>query len=261
MATCAFSGCTMPPEIATYCLTHFKEQELSNPARTRLSIEVPRTLSVHSMDGTDKIITSIGNNNKGTKTAFEVFRQLDHQTHLAVETEKCLATDCPRDSVRDKFCLRHFFQYSVVLRSPATLTSESVKSPTNQESKQSPSQKAINELLMTEQTFVKGLYVVTNTFSFRLKTAIELNKAIIAEDEILKIFGNIDEIYKLQKRLLDDLEKHNADGSLCTSFAKTMLTYTPFLKMYTTYVNGYEEGVALLTELRKKKNSLLSFLK
>lgn len=119
-------------------------------------------------------------------------------------------------------------------------------------------EKVIRELISTEVTYVNSLTWLQENFRNPIKQG-----GIISDEEDQIIFLNSEAILNLHKPLLEKLqnaikeaEDANQIESIC--IGKILSDIIPWLRLYTSYINGTQEGSDLVEKLnktvRKKKH-------
>ncbi len=74
----------------------------------------------------------------------------------------------------------------------------------------------------------------------------EAGSNILSPDSCMKIFGNIEQLLVLNGTLLSDLKKDMNEGE--GKLGRVLLKFSPFLKMYSTYVDGYDNAMIILND-------------
>ena len=117
-------------------------------------------------------------------------------------------------------------------------------------------EKIIRELISTEVTYVESLTWLEENFREPLRMG-----HILTEEEDQIIFLNSATILNLHKPLLENLqnameeaEKEQRVESVC--IGKILADLIPWLRMYTAYVNGAQEGSALIDKLNKTVSTM-----
>ncbi|KAL6078366.1 Rho guanine nucleotide exchange factor (GEF) 17 [Balamuthia mandrillaris] len=95
------------------------------------------------------------------------------------------------------------------------------------------------EFLQTERTYVNGLRVLVEVYLKGVRA-----DELMSVKDIQTVFSNVDVIFELNQKLLSDLEKtHEAGGgSILKNLCDNLGTFIPFLKMYTQYINNYDNA-------------------
>ena len=119
--------------------------------------------------------------------------------------------------------------------------------------------KAAVEFLTTERSYVNGLRTLSKC-QLRLKHSITLKRQILASDEISKIFGNIEEIFKLNEAFLKDLETASVTGQLIQQIPGLLQHYLKDFKCYSIYSIYYESAMKYLSQLRDQREEFKKFL-
>jgi len=110
------------------------------------------------------------------------------------------------------------------------------------------------EILSSEKTYVENMQVFINVFMLPLQ-----ERDVISTSAINSIFSNIEAIVKVNKELLSTLEKRMDSWGPTQRIGDVMLTFTPFLKMYTKYTTGYDAALSTLGEC-EKSSAFTTFL-
>lgn len=106
------------------------------------------------------------------------------------QKKTCAQQGCQFHAVRHNFCLRHCWKANY----PDVV-------PTN-----SRQWSAALELVSTEQSYGAGLEKALRAYCTRAQAHLDLNDPIISAEDMKKIFHNLEEISKLNKALVADLE-------------------------------------------------------
>jgi len=130
---------------------------------------------------------------------------------------------------------------------------------------------AIKELLETERSYVQGLQTLSAVFSDPIKLtpkALLLRRAIrnenektqklLTNDEISRIFSNVDTLLTLHVELLRAFEERQNEGNYIVG--DLMLERAPFLKMYSLYLNNYQVAMSTLKMCQETNADFSSFL-
>ncbi|KAL6065518.1 Rho guanyl-nucleotide exchange factor [Balamuthia mandrillaris] len=110
----------------------------------------------------------------------------------------------------------------------------------------------VNELLDTEKTYVDNLKLLSKEYKSPL-IALCKEKHIITETAVATIFSNIDLITELHVQLLAELEKVRGVSPETTKIGNIFVTMAPFMKLYTQYVNNYDNALNTISALHKNK--------
>eukprot|EP00475_Leptophrys_vorax_P006006 TRINITY_DN13655_c0_g1_i1.p1 TRINITY_DN13655_c0_g1~~TRINITY_DN13655_c0_g1_i1.p1 ORF type:complete len:806 (+),score=221.61 TRINITY_DN13655_c0_g1_i1:147-2564(+) len=105
-------------------------------------------------------------------------------------------------------------------------------------------EKVKSEIIETEKSYCHGLEILINEFQkpMTLKSE-DLN---ITPKEIALVFSNLDAIHRFHTVMVTQLSNEK-------NMAKVFSKNADFLKMYTQYLNGYEQSIEILTQHSKNK--------
>ncbi|XP_064632651.1 FYVE, RhoGEF and PH domain-containing protein 4-like isoform X4 [Lineus longissimus] len=115
-----------------------------------------------------------------------------------------------------------------------------------------PLRRKAHEVLVTERVYVKKLQLIDQTFQFRIE--MENKKHNMFPDEVInQMFANIKSIYQLHsEHLLPKLEQRMKNWETEGRIGDILVTFAPFLKMYSEYVKNYDTGTTLITNWCQK---------
>ncbi|KYQ89762.1 pleckstrin (PH) domain-containing protein [Tieghemostelium lacteum] len=116
--------------------------------------------------------------------------------------------------------------------------------------------KCANEIMETERNYVQNLGILIDQFLVPLQTT---KKDLLSSAEITSVFSNCSLIHGVHKELLDSLEKKYAKWSNEQSLAVCFLDLTPFLKLYTQYINNFNHATITLNECKKRDPKVKEF--
>ncbi|ELP86113.1 Rho/RAC guanine nucleotide exchange factor, putative [Entamoeba invadens IP1] len=114
-------------------------------------------------------------------------------------------------------------------------------------SKMTKAQQVVNELIQTEDSFVRQMDTCVN------KTLKKVEKVILDKTQI--VFGNISDIFKYHRKIVREMKSAHLKAEEYkepfTPISSVLLKYfTPeMLDLYTKYTNNVDVGMALFTEL------------
>lgn len=112
---------------------------------------------------------------------------------------------------------------------------------------QSLRHQAVEEILMSEKSYIKQLSTLMTYFVNPLK-------AIIDQQTHILLFGQIEMIFNLNTELLNELET-NLDN-----VAGAFLKLAPFFKLYSVYAFDYKQSLITLQNLSTKNDNFKRFL-
>lgn len=163
--------------------------------------------------------------------------------------------------LQNGYCFRHYYLHESLRAEEENQRQQQIKALKSEQNEEEGEDKAIliaRELVSTEKTYVKSLKAICRGFKRRLEVLNTMGQGYLAEEEILAIFQNVDYIYELHHKLYKELRDALWDKRLLKDVGNIMLRYTPFFRLYITYVNDYEKGLELL-ESTREKNSKFDF--
>ncbi|VDI47824.1 Hypothetical predicted protein [Mytilus galloprovincialis] len=102
-----------------------------------------------------------------------------------------------------------------------------------EEKREKRRKKVIRELFETEKTYLNHLELVNKYFDFPLRF-----NCLIPDNIHSKIFGNIEQIWEVNKTLQEYMEQ--------TTIGQAFHYLGPFLKLYSSYANNHETALAAL---------------
>eukprot|EP01083_Nonionella_stella_P189455 700654_1 len=95
--------------------------------------------------------------------------------------------------------------------------------------------KVCEELIKTEESYVGVLQIIDG-----IHTDLQEDHKGISESEIEIMFGAVRALYNLHKTFLDNLKSGQDISDVFT-------TYSPFMKMYTSYLTNYERALEIIS--------------
>ncbi|KAG8445427.1 hypothetical protein GDO86_010270 [Hymenochirus boettgeri] len=108
----------------------------------------------------------------------------------------------------------------------------------------------INEILNTEKDYIKHLKDICEGYIKQCRKRADM----FTEDQLRTIFGNIEDIYKFQKKFLKTLEKRiNKDSPHLSEIGSCFLEYQTDFQIYSEYCNNHPNACTELSKLSKVK--------
>lgn len=144
-----------------------------------------------------------------------------------------------------------------------------------------PLERIREEFLETEESYVSALRIIVKVKKKKIKKYIYIyfnnynikqvylqgikEMALINQKDNETIFSNVETIHQIHERLLEDLKNlilanRTTDGSH-QSFGDLLKGFVPFLKMYTVYINGFNEANKKMKRLQERSKKFNAFLK
>ena len=113
------------------------------------------------------------------------------------------------------------------------------------------------ELLATERAYVNSLDYVLRRFDAPCR-----KDNIIKAASLDKIFGQVGQVCSFQHQFLQELEAcvRQFEEKNCFTLGALFMHWAPFFKIYTDFVNKYEESVQTLQRCMSRKASFAKFL-
>jgi len=102
------------------------------------------------------------------------------------------------------------------------------------------------EFVETEQSYVKDLYIIKVVWKESMIRAVSDKYLPFSEEEIDKIFCNIDEIYGVNFQILSDIVNLCNDWSPSQCVGKNLKDLVHFLRIYTSYSINYNDAIDIL---------------
>ncbi|KAL6076105.1 putative mitochondrial DNA polymerase I protein C [Balamuthia mandrillaris] len=118
----------------------------------------------------------------------------------------------------------------------------------------------VNELWSTEEAYVTQLEQMVEAFVIPLRQAVAQKQPIITEAEIRTIFSTIEIIVATNRSLLTELtrvvkDKWHPNQLVC----KTLVHMASFMKVYTDYVQNFNDALKQIQECKKNNPEFLKF--
>eukprot|EP00736_Rhodelphis_marinus_P007145 Rmarinus@m.11835 len=118
----------------------------------------------------------------------------------------------------------------------------------------------IDEIISTEERYVSFLAILKKVFIDSSREHLQNSSGkTISDVEFKAIFGSVETILSVNKTILEELRAVQVSPEPCVG--RVFLALHPYLKMYTEYVESYDDRSSLLTSTRTKRSQFDSFLK
>ena len=118
----------------------------------------------------------------------------------------------------------------------------------------------VNEIIQTEEDYVRDLDVIVNTYLLGLRN----QEKLLAPKDLDLIFSNTEQLLAINTELLRDLGRGRGDPTCDVESAKgvaeAFIRLGPYLKSYTVYCAQQQHAVAHLTQLAQKNERLAEVL-
>ncbi|XP_073704339.1 uncharacterized protein arhgef4 isoform X2 [Garra rufa] len=114
----------------------------------------------------------------------------------------------------------------------------------------------INEIMSTERDYIKHLKDICEGYIKQCRKRTDM----FTEDQLRTIFGNIDELYRFQKKFLKALEKKfNKDHPHLSEIGSCFLEHQTNFQIYSEYCNNHPNACVQLSKLMKIKKYVFFF--
>eukprot|EP01105_Mastigella_eilhardi_P018685 TRINITY_DN4343_c0_g1_i2.p1 TRINITY_DN4343_c0_g1~~TRINITY_DN4343_c0_g1_i2.p1 ORF type:complete len:509 (+),score=121.74 TRINITY_DN4343_c0_g1_i2:848-2374(+) len=107
------------------------------------------------------------------------------------------------------------------------------------------------EIMETEQTYVQNLDIIVEAFLTSLQHMAQQEKPFVTMDQLKVIFSEIEVIRLYNKNLLAQLQPRVLAWTPCQRMGDIFVKISPLLKVYTQYVNNFNDALAQLRALEK----------
>lgn len=151
----------------------------------------------------------------------------------------------------------------------AAKKTECAKEPANAEERtklQVKRARVEEEFVQSETKYVGSLQLLMSLYIEPLKVKMSKNDIKLSAGEFAQLLQNISQIAEFHKTLAADLEHKCGESAVAASgtnpkhsVVNVFRTYVDFLRMYCTYVNGYEASIQTLTRLMKHNSAFAKF--
>lgn len=102
------------------------------------------------------------------------------------------------------------------------------------------------ELLSTEESYVKRLYLIDQVFHLRILLK-NREHNMFPKEQIVQMFPNIKSIYEFHRDfLLKHLRKRIEEWEQTPKIGDIMKRFAPFLKLYTSYVQNFDNAINVI---------------
>nr|XP_015217064.1 PREDICTED: rho guanine nucleotide exchange factor 4 isoform X3 [Lepisosteus oculatus] len=123
-------------------------------------------------------------------------------------------------------------------------------------SKEQMRSNVINEIMSTERDYIKHLKDICEGYIKQCRKRTDM----FTEEQLRTIFGNIEEIYRFQKRFLKGLEKKfNKENPYLSEIGSCFLEHQTDFQIYSEYCNNHPSACLQLSKLMKVNKYVFFF--
>eukprot|EP01103_Thecamoeba_quadrilineata_P007479 TRINITY_DN17353_c0_g1_i1.p1 TRINITY_DN17353_c0_g1~~TRINITY_DN17353_c0_g1_i1.p1 ORF type:complete len:823 (+),score=196.91 TRINITY_DN17353_c0_g1_i1:5-2473(+) len=109
------------------------------------------------------------------------------------------------------------------------------------------------EILSTEQLYVKSLEIIIRVFLNPLTEVSLKPKSFVTKEDLKVIFSDIVIIESINRQLLNDIENRIKNWSMHTLLGDVFLHFVAHFKVYTGYLQNYNESLSRINLLSKNE--------
>jgi hypothetical protein len=118
----------------------------------------------------------------------------------------------------------------------------------------------LQEIFTTEVSYVSALQTIKEKFLEPIT-----NKKMLKEDELIVLFGPVDQVLNVHKELLASMEEQMKNSLVSPTaehvcIGKVIARIAPFLKLYTEYVNNFDAANVLYEKLMQKNKRFANYV-
>jgi hypothetical protein len=110
----------------------------------------------------------------------------------------------------------------------------------------------LREIVATEESYVKALYCCITHFFHPLREKAR-TKWVATPEDVSHLFSTLEIIYQLNSEILIELQTRISQWPAVNTFSDIFHKMIPMLKMYTTYINTYDDAMAIYHRLSGNK--------
>ncbi|ELR23964.1 RhoGEF domain containing protein, partial [Acanthamoeba castellanii str. Neff] len=118
-----------------------------------------------------------------------------------------------------------------------------------------PLERTREEFFETEESYVAGLAIIVKVYLVGVT-------GILSPNDLDTIFSNVATIFEIHKNLLQDIShiKDKERAQTGKSFGDSLKAFIPFLKMYTVYINAFDDANKRIGELMNTSKKFAAYL-
>lgn len=110
------------------------------------------------------------------------------------------------------------------------------------------------EILKTERFYVKSLKTIVNSYLQPMRASLTAEVPILSADSQKALFSNVEVLLNIHLPFLSELETTMAEwNSNSSKIGRSLISLTPYLKIYTQYINNYNKSMHTYQDAMKHK--------
>jgi len=111
-----------------------------------------------------------------------------------------------------------------------------------------------DEILKTERFYVKSLKTIVNSYLQPMRASLTAEVPILSADSQKALFSNVEVLLNIHLPFLSELETTMAEWSpISSKIGRSLISLTPYLKIYTQYINNYNKSMHTYQDAMKHK--------
>eukprot|EP01103_Thecamoeba_quadrilineata_P018868 TRINITY_DN7422_c0_g1_i1.p1 TRINITY_DN7422_c0_g1~~TRINITY_DN7422_c0_g1_i1.p1 ORF type:complete len:545 (-),score=73.96 TRINITY_DN7422_c0_g1_i1:77-1711(-) len=118
----------------------------------------------------------------------------------------------------------------------------------------------VKEILETEKLYVKNLKILIGLYVQPLKATIRTPEAIVTEEDMKRLFSNIETILNVNTEFLICLENRINDWNDNQLLGDIFLQFAPLFKLYSEYSQNYDIALGTIQQLNETNPRFAEFL-
>jgi hypothetical protein len=121
--------------------------------------------------------------------------------------------------------------------------------------------KAAKEMLVTEKEFWKDINLAITAYERTLMVLEDMGQPVLPTVDIRSIFRNLDDVEKVSRGLLDDLQELADERKLVEELPRVITHWTVRFTAFKIYMESYDKAVDRLVQLESSKPAFAKFIK
>eukprot|EP01103_Thecamoeba_quadrilineata_P005689 TRINITY_DN1545_c0_g1_i1.p1 TRINITY_DN1545_c0_g1~~TRINITY_DN1545_c0_g1_i1.p1 ORF type:complete len:241 (+),score=63.09 TRINITY_DN1545_c0_g1_i1:88-810(+) len=116
------------------------------------------------------------------------------------------------------------------------------------------------EILETERNYIKNLNILIGLYVLPLRTIVGTEDEIVGEEELRKIFSNVELLVKINSELLHQLHTRMENWSETQLIGDVFDNMAPHFKLYTDYGKNYLTALNTLNNVSQGNTKFADFM-